>query len=186
MYVSHVSLRPRKRHAFFALVSALAALLAVSASPAGAGSQASTATTAGTFCGAAEASPFNSLAGFTATGTAARGTDQHREPSSSETAIEVPPGAAKGGKSFRATIPVYFHVVHDGRDRESHAEADQRPDQRPELRLRRPRGRLRHRLPLRARRRHAHRQRAVAPPRLRRQVRARDEAARSTRAGARR
>jgi len=46
--------------------------------------------------------------------TAARGFDGQREPTSNEVATEVPPDAAKGGKNFRATIPVYFHVVHDG------------------------------------------------------------------------
>ena len=49
-------------------------------------------------------------------GSAARsaGGDVLREPDHG-LAEEVPASAkGKGGKSFRATIPVYFHVVHDG------------------------------------------------------------------------
>jgi hypothetical protein len=38
-----------------------------------------------------------------------------KEPSSSDTAEEVPTSAkGKGGKNFRATVDVYFHVVTDG------------------------------------------------------------------------
>jgi hypothetical protein len=38
-----------------------------------------------------------------------------REPALKQTVLEVPANArGKGGKSFRATVPVYFHVVHDG------------------------------------------------------------------------
>ena len=91
------------------LVCALAGALAVSVSPAEAGPSASL----GTFCGAAETSQFSSLSGLgVAGGSTARGTTA-REPSSTEAATEVPAGI-KGGKNFRVTIPVYFHVVHDG------------------------------------------------------------------------
>jgi pregnancy-associated plasma protein-A len=38
-----------------------------------------------------------------------------REPDLGQTVVEVPEKAkGKGGKSFRATVPVYFHVVHAG------------------------------------------------------------------------
>jgi hypothetical protein len=100
---------PRTRHVFFVLVCALAGALAVSVSPADARPSASL----GAFCGAAGTSQFSSLArlGVGSVSTARGGTE--REPSSTETAIEAPPGV-KGRKNFRATIPVYFHVVHDG------------------------------------------------------------------------
>ncbi|HEU0245624.1 MAG TPA: zinc metalloprotease [Gaiellaceae bacterium] len=47
---------------------------------------------------------------------AARGAgDVVREPELGQVVGEVPAGAkGKGGKSFRATVPVYFHVVHAG------------------------------------------------------------------------
>jgi hypothetical protein len=45
-------------------------------------------------------------------GSLARGSDA-REPGSSETAIEVP-RSTKSGPNFRATVPVYFHVITDG------------------------------------------------------------------------
>jgi hypothetical protein len=61
----------------------------------------------------ASSAMFDSLATF-GQGGLARG-DDAREPSSTETAEEVPASArGKGGPSFKATIPVYFHVVHDG------------------------------------------------------------------------
>jgi hypothetical protein len=52
---------------------------------------------------------------LTAAATARGGGDQVREPSSSETASEVPDSdKGKGGPNFKATVPVWFHVVHDG------------------------------------------------------------------------
>jgi len=98
---------------FFALACALAAVLAVAVSPAGAKAVQARASL-GAFCGAASTSQFTSLSRLGVGATAARGESRElREPASTETAIEAPAGV-KGGKNFRATIPVYFHVVHDG------------------------------------------------------------------------
>jgi len=97
---------------FFALVCAITAAFAVTVSPAEAknGNR-----SLGAFCGAASTSQFSSLSRFGATATTARGvSSEQREPGSTETALEVPADGAKGGKNFRATIRVYFHVLHDG------------------------------------------------------------------------
>jgi hypothetical protein len=93
----------RPRSAAFVAVAILAALAAWTAAPAAAG------TTTGT--AAIDCAAFDSLDNLTT--SAARG-DDAREPNSTESAVEVPPGSKKGGKNFRATIPVWFHVVHDG------------------------------------------------------------------------
>ena len=97
----------RRVRALIAFTGAIAVFAALSVSPA----------SANTYAAAAEpadscASLFSSLSSFGA--SAARG-DEIREPGSTETAEEVPAGAkGKGGPNFRVTIPVYFHVVHDG------------------------------------------------------------------------
>jgi hypothetical protein len=60
--------------------------------------------------------PFSNLALFGGGASAARGAsgDPTREPDHG-LAEEVPASASgKGGKGFRATVPVWFHVVHDG------------------------------------------------------------------------
>ncbi len=60
------------------------------------------------FCSSTSAQSNTDAAnGSTARGSAAR------EPGSSETAIEVA-RSAQSGPNFRATVPVYFHVIHDG------------------------------------------------------------------------
>ena len=61
-----------------------------------------------------DCSAFSPLARLTMRGgTAARG-DDVREPASTETPIEVPASEkGKGGPGFRATVPVWFHVVYD-------------------------------------------------------------------------
>ena len=99
--MTFVSTRPHG--VLVAAVVAVAALAAWSAAPAAARSTAGTA--------AIDCSAFNSLDNLTT--SAARG-DDAREPNSTETAVEVPAGSKKGGPNFRATIPVWFHVVHDG------------------------------------------------------------------------
>src|SRR5262245_65066270 len=54
---------------------------------------------------------FSSVDALTAYGAATRG-DVAREPAFNDFAAEVPAAAkGKGGKAFKATIPVYFHVV---------------------------------------------------------------------------
>jgi hypothetical protein len=96
-----VSTRPRR--ALVAVLIAVTALAAWSVAPAAAG------TTSGV--AAIDCATFNSLDNLTT--SAARG-DDAREPESSESPIEVPADAKKGGPNFRATVPVWFHVVHDG------------------------------------------------------------------------
>ena len=101
--------RPRRNHAPLLAVTCVAALFAAFASPVTGGLHQQ---------GISAACPptqFSFLAGLQS-GSMARGDDaQRREPSLDQTVTELPPSAkGKGGKSFRATVPVYFHVVHAG------------------------------------------------------------------------
>jgi hypothetical protein len=96
--------RIRRRHAALLVLAAATALyMSLAVSPAVA---------AGHDHGAsADCYDFSSVSMLGAAGTAARGADG-REPSLNQVAEEVPASAkGKGGKSFRATVPVYFHVV---------------------------------------------------------------------------
>ena len=72
---------------------------------------------AGTSADATSACEATVFAGLNAPGTssaAARG-DETREPALKQIVEELPAGAkGKGGRSFRGTVPVYFHVVHAG------------------------------------------------------------------------
>ena len=94
------------------LATAALAVLAVTAAPASASKQAPGVS----FCTGWEAAgsgSFDSLAALTAPASTARGAgDVTKEPSLNET-YESLPGSAKGkgGKSFRATVPVWFHVI---------------------------------------------------------------------------
>ena len=65
---------------------------------------------------AAGAGSFDSVGALTATGRSARGPDNVvREPSLNMTYESMPASATgKGGPKFRATVPVWFHVVTDG------------------------------------------------------------------------
>jgi hypothetical protein len=57
---------------------------------------------------------FDGLSSLEASASAARG-ETAREPALNQIVAELPANArGKGGKSFRATVPVYFHVVHNG------------------------------------------------------------------------
>jgi hypothetical protein len=116
--MSGVSRRPRPRHVFFGLAAGFVAALAVSVSPAAAHQTLTAALVnppLSKFCGQTQPAfaPLSRLTGRTT--SFARGTgDVAREPSSSDTLDEVPASAhGKGGKSFRATVNVYFHVVYD-------------------------------------------------------------------------
>jgi Pregnancy-associated plasma protein-A len=63
---------------------------------------------------ACEPTVFDGLTSLGAAGAAARG-DEAREPALDQLVKELPASAkGKGGKSFRASVPVYFHVVHAG------------------------------------------------------------------------
>jgi len=79
------------------------------------------ATTAGPAAAAPAATAFDSCAAFdaltqlTSSTRLARGDDQVREPALSATYTTLPESAkGKGGKNFRATVDVWFHVVTDG------------------------------------------------------------------------
>jgi hypothetical protein len=62
----------------------------------------------------AGADTFSSIGRLLAAG-AARGSGEAREPALNDVLEEVPASArGKGGRSFRAAIPVWFHVVTDG------------------------------------------------------------------------
>ena len=98
----------RSIRAFAAFVAVTALFTAWSVSPASAGH--AHAAKADVFCPGA--SEFSSLTSFSTT-SAARGDGVTREPGSTETALEVP-RSNKSGPNFRATVPVWFHVVHDG------------------------------------------------------------------------
>lgn len=73
-----------------------------------------------TYCGSDRPAAFDTLAQLTGrtsawTATRAGASEQAKEPAGSDTPDEVPPSAqGRGGKSFRATVDVYFHVVTDG------------------------------------------------------------------------
>jgi Pregnancy-associated plasma protein-A len=63
----------------------------------------------------AGAGVFDSTTSLTATSRTARGGDVVREPNLNATYEELPASAkGKGGPGFRATVPVWFHVVSDG------------------------------------------------------------------------
>ena len=63
---------------------------------------------------ACEPTVFDGLNGLESVAAAARG-DVAREPALDQNVADLPAAAkGKGGKSFRASVPVYFHVVHAG------------------------------------------------------------------------
>ena len=102
--------RLRRRHGLLLALAALTAIYtSLSVAPAAAhGGHASAARAVGS---AACQVDFSTLSLFGGS-SAARG-EEAREPNASEVAEEVPASAkGKGGKSFSATVPVYFHVVH--------------------------------------------------------------------------
>ena len=99
-------MRPTRTFRGLAVVFAVAAsLLAVTAAPA-----ASTHVALGCSWQAAGSDAFSSL-GALAPVSGARG-DDAREPALNETADEVPAAEqGKGGRAFKATVPVYVHVL---------------------------------------------------------------------------
>ncbi|HWL32087.1 MAG TPA: zinc metalloprotease [Gaiellaceae bacterium] len=96
------------------IVLAAAALAAVAAT-AGPGVAAGQATLC-TGWGTTGTDTFDSLSSLTAPASAARGTGNViREPSLNATYEAMPSSAkGKGGPKFKATVPVWFHVVSDG------------------------------------------------------------------------
>lgn len=85
---------------------AAAALTAAPAAPAG---------HAAATCTSWLAAAFDSVGVLTAAGSTARGENVTKEPTLNETYEELPASAqGKGGPKFRATVPVWVHVIHDG------------------------------------------------------------------------
>ena len=99
-------------HRIAVLLAVTAALVAATATPAGAAPR-------DTFAGACTwdgpgAETFGALRTLAASKTGARAGERDA-PGVTQTPEEVPASARrKGGKGFRATIPVYFHVITDG------------------------------------------------------------------------
>ena len=80
---------------------------AVTVTPAAAGSDQSVLSACGS-------SVFDTLSSLDDVSSVARG-EGAREPELNQVIEELPAGArGRGGRSFRATVPVYFHVVHAG------------------------------------------------------------------------
>jgi Pregnancy-associated plasma protein-A len=98
-------IRLRRRHApLLAIAAATAVYTSLSVSPAVAAAHDRAATNAACYFN------FSSLASLGATASTARG--DAREPALQQVTEEVPAGAkGKGRKGFKATVPVYFHVV---------------------------------------------------------------------------
>jgi hypothetical protein len=64
---------------------------------------------------AAGTGTFDALSALTSTGSTARGENVTREPNVNATYEAMPASAkGKGGPKFKATVPVWFHVVSDG------------------------------------------------------------------------
>ena len=102
--------KARQRLAPFRLAALLTLVIGVyvaaTVAPAAAGTH-----TAESAC---EPTIFDGLNGLESVAASARG-DVAREPALNQIVKELPARAqGKGGKSFRTTIPVYFHVVHAG------------------------------------------------------------------------
>ncbi len=98
---------------YIVLAAAFLAVLALGATP----GTASPATGSAVCTGweAAGAGLFDGAASLTTTSRTARGGDVVREPSLNATYEALPAGAkGKGGPGFKATVPVWFHVVTDG------------------------------------------------------------------------
>ena len=97
--------------------TALAALAVTAAGPAAAGGHAIAAgSDVCTGWEAASSGAFDSLSTLTGSAATARGTGNViREPSLNATYAALPDSAkGKGGSKFKATVPVWFHVVSDG------------------------------------------------------------------------
>ena len=112
------SRRPQARHAFLGLLAAGLMSLAVSVSPAAAHQTLTNALVhppLSKFCGQTQPAfaPLSRLTARSSSFTRGAG-DIAREPSSADTADEVPAAAqGKGGKAFKVTVSVHFHVVYD-------------------------------------------------------------------------
>jgi hypothetical protein len=111
-------MKGRGLHRVAVLALVAFAAVAATAAPAGAGTSvaAHNAQVAG-YCGTRAPAAFDAVGRLTGSSSIARGSaaNEAREPASSDTAEEVPASArGKGGKSFRAVVDVYFHVITNG------------------------------------------------------------------------
>jgi Pregnancy-associated plasma protein-A len=103
--------KARQRLAPWRLAALLTLVIGVYVAATVAPAAAGTHTTAASACAS---TIFDGLNGLESVAASARG-DVAREPGLNQIVKELPASAkGKGGKSFRATIPVYFHVVHAG------------------------------------------------------------------------
>jgi hypothetical protein len=95
------------------LASAALAVVAVTAAPAAADAEPSAVCTGWDAAGAAS---FDTLSALASTGASARGAGSIvKEPNLTATYEAMPASAkGKGGPRFKATVPVWFHVVSDG------------------------------------------------------------------------
>ena len=136
-------MRKAKLAGALALISAVGI---VAAAPAGAGVIATAASQAA-FCEPMSGADTR-LFGGSADGNALFGRGGVvREPDWAQTHADLPASAkGKAGRNFKATIPVYFHVITDGAIGNAHGRADRRPDRGAQQHLRRRRGRRQHRL----------------------------------------
>jgi Pregnancy-associated plasma protein-A len=98
------------------LATAVLAVLAVTAGQAAAGAGHNEASGVCSGWEAAGAASFDSLGALTATGAAARGAGEGaKEPNLSAVYEAMPESAkGKGSSKFRASVPVWFHVISDG------------------------------------------------------------------------
>ncbi|MGZ8782838.1 MAG: hypothetical protein ACXWZB_05005, partial [Gaiellaceae bacterium] len=98
------------------LATGVLAALAVSAAPAAAGGGAPAGSNACTGWEASGAGTFDGLSALTAGSSTARSAGNvTREPPLNATYEAMPASArGKGGAKFKATVPVWFHVVSDG------------------------------------------------------------------------
>jgi Pregnancy-associated plasma protein-A len=104
--MQHVRKRPAPWRIVIAITLAIGLYAAATVTPAAAGTS-----HADAVC---ETTIFDGLNGLESVAASARG-DVAREPALNQIVKELPATAkGKGGRSFRATIPVYFHVVHAG------------------------------------------------------------------------
>ena len=112
---------PRRSHVAYALAAVAAALMVVGVSPAAAGGahpakKAAPKATLGCFGWETNVEAFSSFKRLLPT-TTARGIDDRGEKDTSaySGSTEIPSGSEPSTAGFAATIPVYFHVITDGR-----------------------------------------------------------------------
>jgi hypothetical protein len=102
------SIRERNVKRLFMLIAAILAVVAATTAPAGAATSASAAASA--FC---DDSAFDSLSSLSTTGTA-RGPVREPVLRNNPVNSDIPGLAPKVPANFGASVPVYFHIIHNG------------------------------------------------------------------------